>query len=416
MAQATIVNHGVDTLIVNVYRVDASGKPFKGELQDVLVSQLEDWKKAAQEVGEPVATSWKFQGVCLLMRPNGAGRGHWQWLLTSHLLNVNVSRGRWNGGIAQVRFSSEYLWSSSSLEEAVRQVHRFLETQFGFKVFLQVSEVHLCADVAGWTEVRTLDHGRDFVSRARQRRTYEVADWNFEPGEEMNVRDFSYGLKRTGLCFSPEGSLSCLIYEKSRELRQSGKEWFEDKWFANGWDEKQPVWRVEFRFEREALHELSQEGVFHGVEDVYDLPGKLPVLWAYAAGHVGGGSDGLPDGWLRYVVPQAGDSKRSRWPVHPTWELIQGVFQHVGETPEQFGEVVRKRHYEHNIRKGLEGIMGYATSLASWIGGELAHPEADLSVFLHWLAIHGQKYLTERDMSFGAEVQRKRVLQGVQGE
>jgi hypothetical protein len=416
MEQATIVNRGVDTLIVNAYHVDTVGRSRKGELQDGLVRQLEDWKKAAQEAGEPVATSWRFQGVSLLMRPNGAGRGHWQWLLTSPLLNVNISRGRWNGGVARVRFSSEYLWSSSSLEEAVKQVHRFLEIHLGFEVFLQVSEVHLCADVAGWTEVRTLDHRRDFISRSRQRRTHEIADWNFEPGEEMDAGDFSYGLKRTGLRFSPKGSLSCVIYEKSRELRQSGKEWFEDKWLANGWDEQQPVWRVEFRFEREVLHELSQEGTFHGVEDVYDLPGKLPVLWAYAAGHVGGGSDGLPDGWLRYVVPQAGDSKRSRWPVHPTWELIQGAFQQGCDTSDQFGEVVRKRHYEHNIRKGLEGIMGYATSLASWVGGELARPETDLSVFLHWLAIHGQEYLMARDTSFGAEVQRKRVLQGVQSE
>ncbi len=141
----------------------------------------------------------------------------------------------------------------------------------------------------------------------------------------------------------------------------------------------------------------------------------LPALWAYAAGHVEGGADGWPDGWLRYVVPGE-DSKRSRWPVHPTWKLIQRAFQEECETPGQFGEIVRKRHYAHNIRKGLEGIIGYATSLACWVGGEIADPNADLSVFLHWLAIHGQEYLTERDLSFGAEVQRKRIRQGVLNE
>jgi len=35
----------------------------------------------------------------------------------------------------------------------------------------------------------------------------------------------------------------------------------------------------------------------------YDLEERLPGLWFYAVGHVGGGEDGLPDGWLRYVVP-----------------------------------------------------------------------------------------------------------------
>ncbi|MGH2480381.1 MAG: hypothetical protein ACRDHW_12060, partial [Ktedonobacteraceae bacterium] len=179
----------------------------------------------------------------------------------------------------------------------------------------------------------------------------------------MEVKDFAYGLVRTSLSFAPKGTLSCLIYEKSREMKRSGKMWFEDKWLANDWQEGQVVWRVEFRFEREALHELSQGDVFHGLENVYDLPAKVPLLWAYAAGHVGGGADGLPDGWLRYVVPQENDIKRSRWPVHPTWELIQGAFQEPCETPGQFGEIVRKRHYAHNIQKGLEGMMGYATSI-----------------------------------------------------
>ncbi len=108
MSNAKIVNHGVDTLVVNAYCVDMAGNPRKGELHDSLARQLEEWKKGAQEVGEPVVTTWLFQGVHLLMRPNGAGRGHWQWLLTSHLLNINISRGKWNGGIAQIRFSSEY--------------------------------------------------------------------------------------------------------------------------------------------------------------------------------------------------------------------------------------------------------------------------------------------------------------------
>jgi hypothetical protein len=57
-------------------------------------------------------------------------------------------------------------------------------------------------------------------------------------------------------------------------------------------------------------------------------------------------------------------------------------------------------------------MVGYATSLASWVGGDLADPDADFTVFLHWLAIYGQKYLTEKDLSFGAEVQRKLLSYG----
>ena len=70
------------------------------------------------------------------------------------------------------------------------------------------------------------------------------------------------------------------------------------------------------------------EVVFHGIENAYDLMERLPLLWSYAVGHVGGGVDGLPDGWLRYVVPTE-DTNRSRWPVHPDWQVIQTAFQPV---------------------------------------------------------------------------------------
>ena len=410
-----IVNYGVDTLVVNVYQVEESDKLRKGELRqlrDILTEQLETYKKQAQEANEPVPTEWTFQGVRLLVRPNGSGRGHWQWLLIASGFSMSISGGKWNGGIARVRFDSVYLWSGMSLEDAVKQVHCFLEQFFGCELFLQVSEVHLCVDLVGWDDILKLNYRECFVSRSRQRPEHCEADWTIEPGDEFKAQDFTFGLKRTGLMFSPKGTVSCVIYNKSREIKRSGKEWNEDKWLANDWEEGEEVWRVEFRFERDALHELKQ-GSFHGIENVYDLPDKLVVLWAYAAGQVGGDANGKPDGWLRYVIPGTGKS-RSRWKTHPVWECVQGAFQQEQNTPEKFGEIIRKRHYDHNIQKGLEGVMGYATSLASLIGGEFTDPNVDLSVFLHWLAIHGQKYLTEKDLSFGAEVQRKRLLKSVQ--
>jgi hypothetical protein len=49
-------------------------------------------------------------------------------------------------------------------------------------------------------------------------------------------------------------------------LEQSGKEWFLDLWRAHGWSEEDGrVWRVEFSFKREVLHELQQENTSHEV-------------------------------------------------------------------------------------------------------------------------------------------------------
>lgn len=406
-----VLSHGVDTLFVNAHFTDGNGSPVKCELEDSLVSQLEKWKKQAQEVGEPLPIAWVFADKQLQMYPNGAGRGHWQWLLRSDDLTLCISRGKWNGGIAQVRFASEYLWKSPDLMDGVLEVHTFLYELFGRDVLLQPSEAHLCADVVGWNDITDLDYRRLFVSRSRKRADHTEAS-GLPDG--FKADDFSFGLVRTGLTFSARGSLSCVIYDKTREIKRSDKQWFADLWKQNGWAGESLVWRVECRFKRDALHELKQEGVFHGIEDVCDLPERLPVLWAYAVGQVGGSpADGLPDGWLRYVVPVE-DDNRSRWPTHPVWEAIQGAFLTPQEYPQDFGKIIRKRKEERNIRKGVESVVGYSTSLSAWAGGDLARPDADLSLFLHWLASMGGEYLEEQEREFAKEVQRKRVKLGLQ--
>ena len=127
------------------------------------------------------------------------------------------------------------------------------------------------------------------------------------------------------------------------------------------------------------------------------------------------GLDGMPDGWLRYVVPSS-DKNRSRWPTHPMWHLIQAAFLDPLKVPPQFGKIVRKLWEEHNINKGIEAVMGYLTSLAAWVGGDLAEDGVDLSVVLHWLVGKWGDYLERVDRDFSAEVRRKRIKIGLQAQ
>lgn len=316
------------------------------------------------------------------MSPNGAGQGQWPWMLKTKDITLYVSGGHWNG-IASVRFSSHYLWSCRSVLEAIVSAQTFLDDLFKTEMFLQVSSVDLCVDVAGWEDVERLDRVQNFISRSRKRTVRDESEW----ATEVKSREYSVGFQRTGYDFARGkhglSSLSCRMYDKSRELVQSGKEWFVDLWRSHGWSEDDGcVWRVEFSFKREALHELQQENtshevVFWGIEDAYELPERLPVLWAYATGQVDDGPDGLPDGWLRCVVPN-GDKNRSRWPTHPVWQLIQTAFLDPMEVPPQFGKIMRKRWQEHNIDKGIEAVMGYLTLAVG--------PKQTVKQFLeHWL-------------------------------
>ncbi len=409
MGTAWVINRGVDTLIINGYYTDRD-KPIKRDLDESIAQQLDEWKRAAQGESEPYATSWVFRGACLQMQPNGAGRGQWPWMLKTDDITLYISCGQWNG-VTSVRFNSEYLWAYKTLTDALVEVNVLLYDIFGCDLFLQPSEVHLCADIAGWDDVGTLDRRHNFVSRSRKRATYYVPDWSYD----AHLDTYSEGLHEAGFDFSKWGPMSCTIYDKTREMKKSGKDWFADLWRCRGWNEieESQVWRVECKFKREVLHELTQVGVFHGIEDAYVLPDRLAVLWAYAVGHVGGGEDGLPDGWLRCVLPNE-DKNRARWPTHPVWEVVQRAFTEPIEMPEHFGKIIRKRKEERNIQKGIEAVVGYATSLSSWVGGDLADPDADLSVFLHWLAEHGTNYLERKERAFGTEVQRKRVKFGLQ--
>ncbi len=404
MSHVKLVGRGVDTLLLNVYYLDEQEKPVKHDLSNALVDRLDAWKQAAIEAEGSIVVPWVFEGANLQMYPHGAGRGQWRWLLTSDLINLCISRGRLNC-VAMVRCSSEYLWSCQNLEVAIVKVNDFLYEVFGCDMYLQVSEVHLCADVVGW-DVAGVDYQQEFVSRSRKRGGHEETD--------LDVRSYSYGLQRSGLDFSARGPMSCCIYDKTRELKRSGKVWFEDLWRHNGWEDGQTVWRVEFRFKREALHELKAEGLFHGVEDAYALPERLKVLWAYAAGHVGGSEDGWPDGWLRLVLPLDEDKTRSRWSTHPAWVEVQRAFLVDSQRPEHFGKIIRQRKEQHNIQKGVEAALGYGTSLSAWVGGDLADPDADITLFLHWFAEAASQHMLNKDMDFGAEVRRKRIKLGLQ--
>src|SRR5438874_10162065 len=293
MSDVRVVNHGIDTLVVNVYHTDRSGNKTKQELSSALRGQLEDWKRSAQEVGEAVTTSYRFQGLTLLMQPNGALHGQFPWMLKTRDITLYVSTGSWNG-IGVVRFSSEFLWSSQGVLQAIIQVQEFVDAFFQDEMYLQTSAVDLCTDIAGWQGIEKLDKKRDFVSRSFKRRGHAEADW----GYDASSGEYCYGLQETGLDFSHGGPLSLTIYDKSRELKKSGKPWFEDLWRTQGWSEEDGrVWRVELRYKREVLHELYQEIAGQGmpprIAAVYVLLDPLPLLWAYGVAYRVGRAHGL---------------------------------------------------------------------------------------------------------------------------
>jgi len=399
MSEVKIVGRGVDTLVLNVCYADEHFLPVKQELAEDLQNELNLLQSTARLHEAPVITRWAFNGINLFMQEKGS-RGQWRWILKSPLLTMAISRGRLSRIIAQVRLSSEYLWSCEYLAEAIVEVGMFLYSMFGDYLWFQVSEVDLCADIVEW-DISQANWQDCFISRA-------VGD-DGRPRDDALPVDGPDVVRRRWkrietLDFGKHTSpVSCCIYHKTAEIRQKSptKVWFHDLWKRNGWDGESEVWRVEFRLTREFLHAAS-------IEAVEDLPDYIQALWEYCAGRPGGAADGLPDGWLRYVTPTQ-DTNRARWPVHPAWTIIQGAFL---QEDDGLGPIVRVRKREKNIERGLASVIGYLSTLAAWVGGDLAAPEVDISLVLRWLYGAGLDYLEEKERDFSKLVQQKQKLYG----
>ena len=123
MGEVKVVNYGPDTLVVNIYHTDRGGNKAKQELDGALRAQLEEWKRAAQAGSEPVVTPLFFNGLSLLMQPNGAMHGQFPWMLKSRDITLYISSGSWNG-VGAVRFNSAFLWSCQGARVGRRVLSR----------------------------------------------------------------------------------------------------------------------------------------------------------------------------------------------------------------------------------------------------------------------------------------------------
>lgn len=482
-----IVGAGCDTLVMNIYPTDAVFQITQRRVDAELQQELTIVKQRAQDEEEDIETRFVFHGSPLLMRTKGSEG--FNWILHNSSLTLAVNRGSKMALLGQVRCSSEYLWSvhdehgTQDLGKVVSAVHLFLISIFGEYIVLQPSGYDLAVDVVN-LDLNTIEGIKEqFITRAQL-----DDEMPLDVRETDGMIDGPDSIKRrwrrvTGLSFgSRNGQVSALIYDKTHEIKYKSpnKTWFHDLWRTKKHEDGSPVWdevssvvRIELRFKRRALHEFKCEEDFHGLESAYQLEEVTPGLWAYAVGHVDSGPDGLPDGWLRYVVP-IDDTNRSRWPVHPDWEVIQSAFipQPLPESdtereereraeylrladeeltarplsakkvkvsarrnpvvaPESSSEppaapafdlktFIRKRHYQVNMRRMVAQIAGCMETAEAWrrlgpdeeqLGEEI---EPDISLTFHYLYKHVEEYLQEKERVFPERVQKKRVLYSVE--
>jgi hypothetical protein len=101
------------------------------------------------------------------------------------------------------------------------------------------------------------------------------------------------------------------IYVKSDEIKVSGKDYLKAFWQEKGWQEEDPVTRIEFSLSGDFLSEFwaSEENSQHWIH----FKNSIDNLWTY-----------LSSDWLRHTTGE--NTLNSRSPKSEFWECVSSAF------------------------------------------------------------------------------------------
>lgn len=155
-----------------------------------------------------------------------------------------------------------------------------------------VSRADLAADVVTPIDMESWGR-RAWVTRVRAKDSHSTGD--------------DYTGWRIGNHSNP---ISLRLYDKTFQLDKIKKG--QDGglygiWDRNGWVPWDSVWRVEVEIRRAGLAQF-------GLKTLHDLLNARDGLWRHALIDV-----------VRLTVPNAADSTRARWPLHPLWEALASL-------------------------------------------------------------------------------------------
>jgi hypothetical protein len=328
-----VLSFGIDTIYLN----------FHGDLSPELLLLLPWAKEDAQNspIREDLSPLPPFLGTNLLMQPKGAQ--HYDYLVRSDDLTIKLKEPTKGLPLPPmvVRISSECLWRLGgggwpAIDAVLAWAHELFPNGYDARV----SSFHQCGDVQGWLPV-VADLG-GIVKRAD---TIEIYDAD---GEKVDNDGLSYTLAKgdaiQGVSAGRSNRLRASVYDKTKELKKSGKDWFRDVWAqVEGYRADLPVWRIEYQYGREFLHKYR-------IETVEDLRAQQDALFRY----------GLA--WFAWRVRQDTDlAHPQRWPMIAAWVAL-GASRPVS-APLPAARMVRPK-----LLRLSQGAYGYLSTIMAITG------------------------------------------------
>lgn len=251
-----ILRTGVDSLYLS----------YRGTLSREWEGKLEEAKRLARSEDRRLRAQAQISIGQELFRVAGHGAKPFAYVFGNNWFTVHVSR-RENVGfpMAVAQVSSEVL-TRAGVEAAVEALRFVVGTLGDVRDPASINRVDLCVDFLTDFPLEQIERVQ-WVTRAKNKAVYE------EDGQF------------TGFMIGRGGQIAGRMYNKTLEIKVSGKEYLFAIWRELGWDGESPVWRQEFQVRRAPLAEL-------GIDTVDDLKLKVAGLWRY-----------LTEDWLRLTVP-----------------------------------------------------------------------------------------------------------------
>jgi hypothetical protein len=328
-----VLSFGIDTIYLN----------FLGELPENLLLLLPGAKEDAQNspIREDLSPLPPFLGRNLLMQPKGAH--HYDYLVTSDDLTIKLKEPSKGLPLPPmvVRISSACLWRlGGGGWPAIDAVLAWAREVFPNGYDVRVSNFHQCADVQGWVPVLA-----DLGGIVKRADTIEIYDAD---GEKVDDDGLSYTLAKgdviQGVSAGRSNRLRASVYDKTKELKKSGKEWFRDIWAQHaGYNPDLPVWRVEYQYGREFLHKQQ-------IETVEDLRVHQDALFRHALA------------WFAWRDRQLNDlAHPQRWPLIAAWSAL-------GESRPVSGPLPLARVVRPKLLRLSQGAYGYLSTIMAMTG------------------------------------------------
>ena len=284
------LRHGVDSVYLS----------YPGGIDRHVAVMLQELKELAQSVDDHRQAGGAYYNGDHIFTVLPRGRGRFAFVLEDNWFRLELSNASANVlPLAHVQMRSEYL-TAVGVEEALAVLDGLIPEFGEASGPATLSRIDLFVDFTTDLDLTSLP-GDHWVKRCRKRDIHEDRDYV------------------TGMTFGAGNEVSARLYDKTRELLKSGKDYLKPLWAAQGWEEGQTVWRMEFQVRREGLPDELRGPASDSVP-------LLGLLWRY-----------LTTEWLRLAVPSDTDETRTRWPVHPLWEALAGVF----DVPSEAAPLVR---------------------------------------------------------------------------